>query len=138
MPYNILSYRNKLKKLEEYYKIIKKVGTFGSGKSKGNEYDDDTRNGICNEQEEPKIYRKFFERQCEGEFLKRSVLKLDEKFDDIIVGWQIESCWRDGTNGEWELKYNPLLCKKIECEFISKRFRGQRFNIHVFLIKYPS
>ena len=138
MPYNILSYRNKLKKLEEYYKIIKKVGTFGSGKSKGNEYDDDTRNGICNEQEEPKIYRKFFERQCEGEFLKRSVLKLDEKFDDIIVGWQIESCWRDGTNGEWELKYNPLLCKKIECEFISKRFRGQRFNIHVFLIKDPS
>ena len=131
----------KLKKLlndkYDYYITKIKVKKFGKGKTHGASNEYDWNNGIIQESEKPKIYSKIYEKSCEGKFLSKMRLYLDEEFDDIIVGWKIDSCWRDGTNGEWYMDENPLLSNKFKCRFISQLFRGQRFKIYIYLMQYP-
>ena len=85
----------------------------------------------------PKIYCIETELKTDGSFLQRSVLKYEKNFDDIIVGWRIDSKWRDGTNGEWESENNPLLKHNVNFTFTSQRFRGERFGIQIYLMKFP-
>ena len=94
-------------------------------------------NGICHENDKLQIYEKKYVRKCDGKFLQVNLLEINENYDDIIVGWKITSRWRDGTNGSWKLKENPLLKKSFNCIFTSKRFRGERFDIYVYLMKSP-
>ena len=122
----------------EYYKLKKQVSGFSRGPTYGSSDEFDWKNGITEESDYPKVYCKKYEKKCDGKFLSKSNLYLDEKYDDIIVGWRIDSCWRDGTNGEWYLEENPLLTYKFKCKFVSQAFRGQRFNIFVYLMKYPN
>ena len=42
------------------------------------------------------------------------------------------------TNGEWYLDSNPLLTKRFKCKFVSQLFRGERFKIFIYLMKYPN
>ena len=94
--------------------------------------------GICDEKKIPKIICKRFDAQGDGKFLSRRYDKINESFSDIIVGYYINSCWADGTNGTWNIKENPLLKKKIDVSFTSQLFRGQRFELFVYLMKFPS
>ena len=138
IPNHIRIYKEKLDDKEEYYKVLLEVEKCGSGTLSGDsESVFEWKNGICSERDKPKIYKKFYEKKCDGTFLQRTTLTLREYYDDIIVGWKIISRWDDGTNGEWDLKSNPLLKKNIECDFISKRFRGQHFDAYVYLIEKP-
>ena len=122
----------------EYYKTIKKVSEYYEGPTHGTSNEFDWNNGIITESENPKIYCKFYEKKCDGKFLTWSKIFVDENYDDIIVGWRIDSCWRDGTNGEWYLDSNPLLTKRFKCKFVSQLFRGERFKIFIYLMKYPN
>ena len=122
----------------EYYKAKKKANEFYGGPTYGSSNEFDWSNGIIEESEKPKIYCKNYEREVEGKYFRKSKIYFDEKYDDLIVGWRIDSCWRDGTNGEWYLDSNPLLTHRFKCTFVSQFFRGERFKIFVYLLKYPS
>ena len=134
---NILALKKTVDDRNDYYKLKKQVRGYGSGPTQGSSDEYDWSNGITNESDYPKVYSKFYERKCDGKPFQKMRLYLDEKFDDIIVGWKISSRWRDGTNGEWNMEGNPLLTNKIKIEFVSQSFRGERFDIYVYLMKYP-
>ena len=134
---NILALKKTVDDRNDYYKLKKQVRGYGNGPTQGSSDEYDWSNGITNESDYPKVYSKFYERKCDGKPFQKMRLYLDEKFDDIIVGWKISSRWRDGTNGEWNMEGNPLLTNKIKIEFVSQSFRGERFDIYVYLMKYP-
>ena len=133
----ILLLKKSIDSRNEYYKMKKEVRAFGKGCNHGNSDEFDWNNGIITESDFPKVYFKMYERKCDGKPFQKIKLTLDEKYDDIIVGWRIESRWRDGTNGEWTMEENPLLTNKIKIKFVSQAFRGERFDIYVYLMKYP-
>lgn len=137
IPLNDITIKEEIEKKEEYYKTIIKVENIGPGDLNGNCKSFDWSNGICEENKKLNIYKKLIEIGCHGKLFQKRIIEREETFDDIIVGWKIESRWRDGTNGEWKLKENPLLKKKIDIKFISQRFRGERFDIYIYLMKYP-
>ena len=133
--------KEKINDQEKYYEIIVQVEKCGEGVLAGDAGSPkgfEGKNGICEEKQIPQIYKRSFNKSCKGTVFKKTTLKLDEAFDDVIVGWNVSSCWHDGTNGTWKLEFNPLLNKQIRAEFVSKAFRGQSFWVHVYLIKYPS
>ena len=134
---NILALKKTVDDRNDYYKLKKQVRGYGNGPTQGSSDEYDWSNGVTNESDYPKVYSKFYERKCDGKPFQKMRLYLDEKFDDIIVGWKISSRWRDGTNGEWNMEGNPLLTNKIKIEFVSQSFRGERFDIYVYLMKYP-
>ena len=138
LPIEISTFKKLIDAKYEYYKLKKEVSGFGRGSTYGSSDEYDWKNGITEESDYPKVYCKKYEKKCDGKFLTKSQLYLDEKYDDIIVGWRIDSCWRDGTNGEWYLEGNPLLTFKFKCKFVSQLFRGERFNIFIYLMKYPN
>ena len=84
-----------------------------------------------------KVYLKTFRSEGDGKAFKKIKLVVDEKFDDLIVGWKINDNWKDGTNGDWVMEGNPLLTNKIKVEFTSQAFRGQCFTTSVYLLEYP-
>ena len=137
LPPKAKEYKNLFNKIEAYYKTILRVEKYEDGSLEGNCKSFDWNNGICEKNKQLQIYEKKFERKCDGKFLLVNCLEINENFDDIIVGWKIVSRWRDGTNGSWKLQENPLLKKNINCIFKSKRFRGERFDIYVYLMKFP-
>ena len=97
----------------------------------------DWENGICTEREKPKIYCEVKKILVTGKLFKRTEIKYEKNFDDIIVGWKIISRWRDGTNGEWKSSNYPLLKHDINFTFTSQRHRGEMFDIKIYLMKYP-
>ena len=97
----------------------------------------DWESGITKEMDKPKIYSKFFEKNSDGSWLGRIELTLKKQFEDVIVGYKITSRWRNGTNGWWELKENPILSKNISITFISQIFRGESFDITIYLMETP-
>ena len=92
----------------------------------------------CNDPDEVEIYCKQFMVKETGQFLKHQIKEIKESFTDIIIGFRINSCWNDGTNGTWTLEEDPLFKTKINVKFVSKLFRGERFDLEVYLMKYPN
>ena len=141
---NDLSISNNNKEINEfldkiyiYAKTRQQVRAFSKGPTHGTCKELNWTNGILEESENPKIYMKKFEKKCDGKPFQKITLDMDEKFEDIIVGWRIESKWQDGTNGEWFMKNNPLDTKNFKCKFTTKLFRGERFNVYIYLMVYP-
>ena len=93
--------------------------------------------GICEEKENPHIYCEKFEAKGDGISFQKRIDTVTRSFADIIVGYHINSCWNDGTNGEWTISQNPLLQKSCDIKFRSKAFRGQSFDVKIYLMKYP-
>ena len=93
--------------------------------------------GICQVKENPHIYLETFEAKGDGLFFRKRTDAVTRSFADIIVGYHINSCWNDGTNGEWTISQNPLLQKSCDIKFTSQIFRGQRFDVKIYLMKYP-
>ena len=79
----------------------------------------------------------MFKIRCEPKTLSKSVMNLDKSFDDIIVGWKIESLRDDDKNGDWEFDNNPLLKKRIKIKFTSRFWRTQKYNVYVYLMVSP-
>mgnify|MGYP006873114876 CR=1 FL=1 len=92
----------------------------------------------CNEPDEVEIYCKKYKISETGQFLKHQVKEIKATFNDIIIGFRINSCWNDGTNGKWSLEEDPLFQTRINVKFVSKLFRGERFELEVYLMKYPN
>ena len=115
----------KYKNRELYYETLKKAKEY-----KTNDINisgrDSKRNGLCEKNE--LIYSVIF-----NIYEKKRLI--DESFNDIIVGWKIISKWDDGTNGSYVLTNDPILTNKIKCEFESRAFRKQDFDLEVFLMK---
>ena len=122
---------------QQYYYILNELKKNKIDIRRGDWTEFNWSNGICKERESPKIYCIETELKTDGSFLQRSVLKYEKNFDDIIVGWRIDSKWRDGTNGEWESENNPLLKHNVNFTFTSQRFRGERFGVLIYLMKFP-
>ena len=137
MPKEILLLKKSIDNRSDYYKLKKEARGFGNEYTHGNSNTYNWANGILSESDKPKVYMKKYEKKCDGKPFQKVTIYLDENFDDIIVGWRIESCWCDGTNGEWFMEENPLLSNKFKCKFVTQLFRGQRFNIYIYLMKYP-
>lgn len=58
-----------------------------------------------------------------------------EPFEDIIVGWRIDS--QKDHNGEWRLEENPLLKNKMDAHFSSQWLRGITYEISIYFMDYP-
>jgi flagellar basal body-associated protein FliL len=58
-----------------------------------------------------------------------------EPFEDIIVGWKIDS--QKDKNGEWSLEENPLLKNKMNAHFSSQWLRGIIYEITIYFMDYP-
>ena len=137
IPNHVKVYKQDLEKLENYYKTLLEVKGYGSGNLYGNWDSNEWSNGICEERKDLNIYKKWYSVYHDKRFIKKAKESLHEYFDDTIVGWKIESCKRDGSNGEWDLSYNPLLKKNFICDFTSQRGKSLDFNVIVYLIKFP-
>lgn len=98
---------------------------------------DTYQEGICKPNEYPKIERLNNEQKGDGEFAQQIKRRFSSSFEHIIVGWKIISVWKDGTNGTWSLDQNPLLTNRIDVNFISKYFRGERFRIELWMMSLP-
>lgn len=94
-------------------------------------------NGRCKEEDFPLIYCKKYDAKSDGSFMKTIKLSVCQSFNDIIVGWKINCCWNDGTNGTWTLTEDPLLKKEIKVTFVSQKHRGESFEVFVYLMKIP-
>jgi len=58
--------------------------------------------------------------------------------DNYIVGFEIIDNRRDGHNGEWTIKNEPLLSKGITIEFASGFLREQDFTVNIYLMEVPN
>lgn len=136
-PLEILEEKYEIRK--KYFEKIKELDKSKANNKilSGDYTGKDWESGITQEMDKPKIYSRYFERKSDGSWFGRIKLDLQENFEDIIVGYKITSRWRDGTNGWWKLKENPILTKNIDITFISQVFRGERFDINVYLMKSP-
>ncbi len=95
-----------------------------------------TSRGFC-EEKNGFIYSKKYEAKGDGEFFSHITRKVNYTYPDTIVGFKIISRWNDGTNRTWTLAEDPLLKNEINITFKSQLFRGERFNVEVYLIKFP-
>ena len=93
--------------------------------------------GICETRLKPKIYKKTYQLKTKGNWFVKTDIKLKKNFNDIIVGWTISDRWKDGTNGSWVLKYNPILKKDFDLTVTSQLFRGEHFIFMVYLMELP-
>ena len=127
LEYPLMLVEKKYKNRELYYETLKKAKEYKiyENNIQGR---DSRRNGLCENNE--LIYNVIF-----NIYEKERII--DESFNDIIVGWKIISKWDDGTNGSYELSYDPILTNKIKCSFKSRTFRKQDFDLQVFLMAKP-
>lgn len=121
---------------KKFYEIIENL------KNKKSPYifknrNDTYQEGICKPNEYPKIERLNNEQKGDGEFAQQIKRRYSSSFEHIIVGWKIISVWKDGTNGTWSLDQNSLLTNRIDVNFISKYFRGERFRIELWMMSLP-
>ena len=138
LPNEIIELKKSVDNRSDYYKLKKEVRNYAHKNTHGTSDEINWTNGILNESENPKVYMKKFEKKCDGKAFQKVTINFDENFKDIIIGWRIESKWEDGTNGEWFMDENPLLTNKFKCKFVSQFFRGQRFNVYIYFMKYPN
>ena len=127
---------NKYETRKGYYNILQDLQKTKNQTIKLNG-DDSFGKGLCEEKDIPHIYMKKFEAKGDGAFFSRIKRTVSQSFSDIIVGFKIVSRWNDGTNGSWKLDKNPILQKEINVIFTSKLFRGERFEVHVYLMEFP-
>lgn len=127
----------KYEKRKEYYDIITRLRDslygYNSTDLKGSET---TSRGFCEEIDDL-IYSKKYEAKGDGVPFSRITRKVNYTYPDTIVGFKIISRWNDGTNGTWTLVEDPLLKNEINITFTSQLFRGERFDVKVYLIKFP-
>ena len=127
----------KYEKRKEYYDIITRLRDslygYNSTELKGTET---TSRGFCEEIDDL-IYSKKYEAKGDGVPFSRITRKVNYTYPDTIVGFKIISRWNDGTNGTWTLVEDPLLKNEINITFTSQLFRGERFDVKVYLIKFP-
>ena len=138
LPDEMISLKHTIDSKNDYYVKKKEVRGFGPGPTESNSDQIVWSNGITTVSDFPKIYVKQFESRGDGKPFQKIKLIVNQKFDDIIVGWKITDNWKDGTNGSWYMQGNPLLTNKINVEFTSKSFRGEHFSTFVYLMKYPN
>jgi len=98
---------------------------------------DDIKRGICEEREIPNIYMVEYDTEGDGKFFQSIKKRVSDSYEDIIVGYQIKSCWTDGTNGQWTLKGDPILKRNCDFSFESQLFRGEKFKVNVYLMRFP-
>ena len=107
----------------------------------GKKGDGNFNRGICEEKNiisEPKIYmQKFIIDTHVSYFPPIFTEEFHKQFDDIIVGFEIQDDRKDGHNGNWTIKNEPLGTNKITIEFASGFMRGQDFTIKIYLMKVP-
>ena len=127
----------KYEKKKEYHDIIAQLrdSLYGHNSTvlKGTET---TSKGFY-EEKPGLIYSKKYEVKGDGEFMSHITRKVNYTYPDIIVGFKIIDCWKDGTNGTWTLAEYPLLKNEIYLTFKSQLFRGEHFSVEVYLIKFP-
>ena len=131
IPLKIIEKKYFLRK--KYFQKLNSLKDIELVKDKG--YSDISK-GICNESKEPEIYMKkihLFGESSVG-YTRKSI---SEVFDDIIVGFKIVSQRDDDYNGQWHVKFNPLLKKEINISFASQFMREEEFNIYIYLMKFP-
>ena len=131
IPLKIIEKKYFLRK--KYFQKLNSLKDIELAKDKG--YSDISK-GICNESKEPEIYMKkihLFGESSVG-YTRKSI---SEVFDDIIVGFKIVSQRDDDYNGQWHVKFNPLLKKEINISFASQFMREEEFNIYIYLMKFP-
>ena len=120
-------------KRKKFFQIINSIKDIELGENKG--YNNFSK-GICKESNIPEIYKK--EIYAFGDlsfgFTEKSI---SEVFDDIIVGFEIVSKRNDDYNGEWDIKFNPLLKNKINIAFVTQFLRVEKYMINVYLMKIP-
>ena len=63
--------------------------------------------------------------------LEKLKKKFDEYFSGVVVGFEIEENWKDGTNGTWEIN-DCLLSHNVNAKFVSQTFRGQSFTLKIY------
>ena len=121
---------------KKYFEIIESLkGKYNTSVRTGM---DTYENGICHEESKsPKI--EVFKYECKGDGKFFSTIKkyINRSFLHVIVGYKIISCWGDGTNGRWTLNNDPLLSYEISAEFLSQKFRGERFEVEVYVMEVP-
>lgn len=132
-PLGLIEIKYKIRK--KYCEIINKLKQLNDQLITNGK--DDISRGICEERDIPKIYMVEYEPKGDGKFFQSIKKRVSHAYEDIIVGYQIISCWRDGTNGRWSLKGDPLLKRNCDFSFESQLFRGERFKVNVYLMKFP-
>lgn len=125
----------KYEERKQFFQIIENLKDNKEFVEKGNA---SIKVGICDEKKIPKIIHQKFDAQGDFISFSRRYDQINQSFSDIIVGYYINCCWADGTNGAWFIKENPLLKTRIDISFTSQFFRGQRFELFVYLMKFPS
>ena len=131
IPLKIIEKKYFLRK--KYFQKLNSLKDIELAKDKG--YSDISK-GICDEGKEPEIYMRkihLFGESSVG-YTRKSI---SEVFDDIIVGFKIVSQRDDDYNGQWHVKFNPLLKKEINISFASQFMRDEEFNIYIYLMKFP-
>lgn len=121
-------YSNRKRYIDIYRKLKKQISIPGwENTRKGTDFD-----GMIIEDD--LIYRKNFriEEEWSTFFVKRD---FKEPFEDIIVGWKIDS--QKKNNGEWKLIENPLLKNRMDAYFESQWLRGITYEISVYFMDYP-
>ena len=66
-----------------------------------------------------------------GKNFSRVEKEYNEYISSLIVGFEIEDNWKDGTNGSWEIN-DALLSHNIKAKFVSQYFRGQSYNLKIY------
>ena len=132
-PFRLMENKYELRK--KYCETISQIKNSNYNfKSKGNH---NISVGICEEKEFPKIYAIHYTQEGDGGNPLGIKKTLSDSYEDIIVGYRIEECWKDGTNGTWIIESNPLLKKSANFDFKSKFFRGEKFKISIYVMKFP-
>lgn len=120
-------------KRRKYYQIINSLKDVELDEYKG--YDDFSK-GLCKESNIPEIYKKeidFYAQKTAGYTTKT----VSESFEDIIVGFKFISKRDDDKNGQWDIKFNPLLKKEINVTFTSQLIRVEKYLIQIYLMRFP-
>ena len=120
-------------KRRKYYQIINSLKDVDLDEYKG--YDDFSK-GICKENDIPEIYRKEIDFYAKKSF-PYTTKTVSESFEDIIVGFKLISKRDDDKNGEWVIKFNPLLKKEINITFTSQFVRVEKYMIYIYLMRFP-
>lgn len=94
------------------------------------------KEGFCQTQEFPKINVIEYKCSTVGKKFSRTRKECNECFPNLIVGWEIEDNWKDGTNGSWEIN-DALLTHNLNALFISQLFRGQDYTLKIYEMEVP-
>ena len=134
VPVKTITIREKVNDSSKGYDDI--INTLKNRQSKGQKRSGTSNysEGYCQEKNSPKITVNTFTCNMDGKAFSRVEKQFNENFTGIIVGFEIDDCWNDGTNGKWEVN-DALLSYNIKAKFVSQLFRGQRYNLRVYTME---